>query len=192
MVSLCIDGHKFESEHFVNAKGKRLYPAKVPSLSLPMHSISLRSNRRKPPRYPSVSLGDELATSVITLPFTHGTSVFPEVPEVVSPSPPTSPGLLPKRKWEVGNQGKTRDLRGSAGGQKLAPRANCSWQLWQAHCPDLQTDILEAFFSCCSSFGCCLVKVMMEFHPDTNVCPLHWQNVCYKFVCDNSAGGLFS
>ena len=83
-------------------------------------STSSRNNRRKPPRYHSVNLGDERVTIVVTtvrLWSKHpsiGTS--PEVPEVVSPSPPTSPGLLgrraggsrPKWKEEVGDSKKTR------------------------------------------------------------------------------------
>ena len=59
----------------------------------------------------------------------------------------------------------------------------------RAHRPHLQINILEASFRCFPSFVCCLVKSTMELRQNTNVFALRWRNVCYKFMCEDSAGG---
>ena len=47
------------SRHFVNAKGRRLYPNEVPSLSLPRPSTATRTIPRKPSKNRSTDLNDE-------------------------------------------------------------------------------------------------------------------------------------
>ena len=96
--------------------------------------ISLSNQRRKPARCWSTSLGDDPVTIVVTTCTVHSwrerlsTLAFPEVPEIVSPSTPTSPGFLghrtggscPKRKGELATHKRPcRVLRGSAGGPTL-------------------------------------------------------------------------
>ena len=66
--------------------------------------ISSSNKRRKPARCRSASLGDEPVTIVVTTVRSWSerpsTSTFPEVPEIVSPSTPTSLGLLGRRAGE--------------------------------------------------------------------------------------------
>ena len=101
--------------------------------------ISSSNKRRKPVRCRSASLGDEFVTIVVTTVRSWSqrpsTCAFPEVPEIVSPSTPTSLGLLgrraggsrPKRK-----RGSWRPAKGHAGTSReaqvdrhsIAPRVN--------------------------------------------------------------------
>ena len=107
-------------------------------------------------------------------------------------------GSHPNRKGEVGDPRKAKQrLQGKRRWTNTRlHHARAIYmlfrQLLQTHRRDLQIDILEDFFSCFPSISCCLVKLTMELHQHTNVFPLHWQNVCYKFVCDDSVGGLFA
>ena len=91
------------SKHLVNAKERHLYADEVPSLTLSSNNWSLGNNWKKLHRYRFTSLGDEPVTTAITTLFARAaikhqsTCAFPEVPEIVSPSTPSSPGLLGRR-----------------------------------------------------------------------------------------------
>ena len=118
------------SKHFINAEGTRLHPDDLP-VSLPRPSISSCNKRRRPPRYQSVSLGDEsISTAITTVHSWHerpSTCAFPEVPEVVSLSPVLgrkAGGFLPKRRGKVGDTRKIRDFRGSVVRRMLVHRTS--------------------------------------------------------------------
>ena len=108
------------SKHFANAEGRRLYPNKVQLLALARPFISSGNKMRKTSIY-NVSICKPRRwachncrnyASLVKQASVHLRS--PEVPEIVSPSPPTSPGLLghraggscAERKGEVGNSRK--------------------------------------------------------------------------------------
>ena len=93
-----------------------LYPYKVPSLFLSRPFISSNNKKRKPPRYRSASLGAEPVTTFVTTVRScserPSTCACPEVPEIVSHSPPNSPGLLGRRArgFRPGEKGKLATL----------------------------------------------------------------------------------
>ena len=104
---------------------------------------------------------------------------FPdEIHEIVSPSLPTSPGLLRwkaggfrlKRKWEVGER-PCRDLWRSASGQTLSRATsklyrddNCDRLITQT-CKSISWRLspFVAQFLVVAWYGCCLVKLTIEF-----------------------------
>ena len=85
------------SKHFVNVEGRRLYLDEVQPSFLARPFKSSINKRRKPAKYRSASLGDEPSTIVVTIVRSWSKRLFicasPEGPKIVSPCPPTSPGL---------------------------------------------------------------------------------------------------
>ena len=87
-------------QSFCQRRGPTFHPDEVQSLALAKPFISSSNKTGKPAIYRSASQGNEPFTIVVTTVRWYCKSerpsscASPEVPEIISSSPPTSPGLL--------------------------------------------------------------------------------------------------
>ena len=184
------------SKHVVNAEGRRLYPDELPSLTLASNYRRLGYNWRKPPRYwsASASLGNETVTIVIpmvwlsvgppALPLRSLHGLSPTSHFLLRRNPPA---LRPKSPGEVGTLGET--ILGTSEKAQVDRRflheRNVVTTIVTGSLPRLANRYLAGF----------LLLLLQLIHVNgsgTNICPLRWQNVCYRFVGDDSVGGLFT